>query len=107
VAAATLLVLIGACGMTYALLMAQGRRFMADAEIGRGLTLLNCACFLGAAVLQGLSGLVVDGALSLGVSEAGAYRWLFVFLAVYLAAALAAYLPSGDRPPRPSGVRPA
>jgi predicted MFS family arabinose efflux permease len=95
--AAALLVLIGACGMTYALLMAQGRRFMADAEIGRGLTLLNGACFLGAAVLQGLSGLVVDGALALGAGEAGAYRWLFAFLAAYLAAALVLYLPSRDR----------
>ena len=57
---------IGALGMTYALLMAQGRRFLAEHEIGRGLTVLNCACFAGAATMQALSGLVVDLAQPFG-----------------------------------------
>ena len=96
-AAAALLVVASAAGSTYALLMAQGRRFMADAEVGRRLTLLNGACFLGTAVLQGLSGLVVEAAAAAGAGPAGTYRWLFAFLAAYLGVALLAYLRSEDR----------
>jgi predicted MFS family arabinose efflux permease len=95
--AAALLVVLGAADTTYALVMAQGRRFMADAEVGRGLTLLNGACFLGAAVLQWLSGLVVGAAQGAGLEPAATYRWLFGFLAVYFAVALVTYLPSQDR----------
>lgn len=95
--AAGLLTVLGAADATYALVMAQGRRFMADAEVGRGLTLLNCACFAGAATLQWLSGFVVGAAQGAGLDPAGTYRWLFGFLAVYLALALLTYLPSRDR----------
>jgi sugar phosphate permease len=95
--AAGLLALLGAADVTYALLMAQGRRFMADAEVGRGLTLLNAFCFLGAATLQWLSGLVVGAAQHAGLGPGGTYRWLFGFLAAYLAVALVTYLPSKDR----------
>ena len=95
-AATALLALLGGLGMTYALLMAQGRRFLAPHEVGRGLTFLNCACFAGAATLQALSGVVVEQAR--GAEPAGAYRALFLFLALLLAAALAAYSRSHDAP---------
>ena len=87
--------------MTYALLMAQGRRFLAEHEIGRGLTVLNCACFAGAATMQALSGLVVDLAQDFG--PAATWRALFLFLAAALAVAAATYLRSED--PRRIGGR--
>jgi hypothetical protein len=80
--------------MTYALLMAQGRRFMAGHEIGRGLTFLNCACFTGAALIQLSSGIVVE--LARGADPAAAYRALFLFLAALLAAALLCFTRSED-----------
>ena len=95
-AATALLALLGGLGMTYALLMAQGRRFLAPHEVGRGLTFLNCACFAGAATLQALSGVVVEQAS--GAEPAAAYRALFLVLALLLAAALAAYSRSHDAP---------
>jgi predicted MFS family arabinose efflux permease len=99
VTATLLLTVIGALGMTYALLMAQGRRFLADHEIGRGLTVLNCACFAGAATMQALSGLVVDLAQPSGPTAT--WRALFLFLAAVLVAALAGYRRSPD--PRRAG----
>jgi sugar phosphate permease len=95
VAATGLLAALGLFGMTYALLMAQGRRFLAAHEIGRGLTFLNGACFTGAALIQASSGVVVDIARrSLGPEQA--FAGLFLFLALVLTAALAAYRHSVD-----------
>jgi hypothetical protein len=75
--------------------MAQGRRFMAGHEIGRGLTFLNRACFTGAALIQFSSGIVVE--LARGAADpAAAYRALFLFLAALLAAALLCFTRSED-----------
>ena len=86
--------MLAGLGMTYALLMAQGRRFLADHEIGRGLTVLNCACFAGAATMQALSGVVVDLAQDWG--PVAPWRALFLFLAGVLAVAIATYARSED-----------
>ena len=99
--ATVLLAAVGGLGMTYALLMAQGRRFLAEHEIGRGLTVLNGACFAGAATMQALSGLVVDLAQDFG--PVATWRALFLFLAAALAVAAATYLRSED--PRRIGGR--
>lgn len=99
--ATALLALFGFTGMTYALLMAQGRRFMGEGEIGRGLTFLNGACFTGAAVIQAASGMVVEAARDTGLDAAGTYRALFLALAAALALALLAYRRSADRRLRP------
>ncbi|HEX2525935.1 MAG TPA: MFS transporter [Geminicoccus sp.] len=56
--ASVALVLIGCFGSVFNMVMAQGRRFFAPHEMGRGLTLLNGACFGGAALLQVLTGQV-------------------------------------------------
>jgi predicted MFS family arabinose efflux permease len=93
--AAALLALFGFLGTTYALLMAQGRRFMEEREIGRGLTFLNGACMAGAATIQAMSGLVLELARTYGT--AAAYRLLFLFLAALLLAALLPYRRSADR----------
>lgn len=92
--ATLLLAMLAGLGMTYALLMAQGRRFLADHEIGRGLTVLNCACFAGAATMQALSGVVVDLAQDWG--PVAPWRALFLFLAGVLAVAIATYARSED-----------
>jgi predicted MFS family arabinose efflux permease len=89
------LVVIGAMGMTYALLMAQGRRFLAEQEIGRGLTLLNAACFAGAATVQAASGLVVELGQA-GGGTAASWRALFLFLAAVLTLAVGTYVRSAD-----------
>jgi predicted MFS family arabinose efflux permease len=92
-----LLAVFGFTGMTYALLMAQGRRFLGEAEVGRGLTFLNGACFSGAALIQASSGVVVELARGSGAGPAGAYAALFLFLAAALLLALLAYRRSSDR----------
>ncbi len=91
-----LLTLVGAASIHFAVVMAQARRFLADAQIGRGLTLLNGTSFAGAAILQILSGGIVAAAATPG-APAAAYRALFLFLALCLAAALAIYVLSTDR----------
>lgn len=94
--ATLLLTLIGAGSIHFAVVMAQARRFLDDAQVGRGLTLLNGTSFAGAAILQILSGWIVAAAATPG-DPAAAYRALFLFLALCLAAALALYLRSTDR----------
>jgi predicted MFS family arabinose efflux permease len=54
--ASVALVLVGCFGSVFNMVMAQGRRFFAPHEMGRGLTLLNGACFGGAALLQAGTG---------------------------------------------------
>ncbi|WP_191059509.1 MFS transporter [Geminicoccus harenae] len=73
------LVLVGCFGSVFNMVMAQGRRFFAPEEMGRGLTLLNGACFAGAALLQALTGQVA--------ASAAPPVWTAVFLS--LAALLA------------------
>jgi sugar phosphate permease len=96
IAAATLLAALGALGATYPLIMAQGRQFLADHEIGRGLTLLNGSCFIGAAFVQAGSGVViVAGSTSLEAQHSG-YALLFLTLALLLAASIAVFRRSSD-----------
>lgn len=93
-AATLLLASLGLVGMTYAILMAQGRRFLGPGELGRGLTLLNCACFAGAATIQALSGVVVQEVAGAGPELA--YSALFAFLAAALVLASLVYARSPD-----------
>ena len=68
------LMLIGCFGSVFNMVMAQGRRFFAAHEMGRGLTLLNAGCFGGAALLQ-----VITGQVAAGVA---APNWTAVFLSL-------------------------
>jgi predicted MFS family arabinose efflux permease len=76
------LVLIGCFGSVFNMVMAQGRRFFAPQEMGRGLTLLNGACFAGAALLQALTGQVA--------ASATPPVWTAVFLSLAALLAIAA-----------------
>lgn len=94
--ATMLLTAFAALAATYPLIMAQGRRFLSDAEVGRGLTFLNGTCFFGAASIQVASGFVLDVAQATSRSPSTAYSWLFLFLSGLLILALAAYSRSAD-----------
>ena len=95
--AAALLALVGAAGIHFALVMAQGRRFLPDHLVGRGLTLLNGTAFAGAALVQLGSGAVIDGARAGGTTNLASFSLLFVFLAALLGLTLLPYLRSADR----------
>ena len=95
---AAALTLFVAGGATYVLIMTQGRQFLPSRQVGRGITLLNFANFLGAAILQQASGLVAQRAGDLGQPPSAVYGWVFAFLAACLAIATAVYFRSHDKP---------
>ncbi len=95
--ASAMLALVALAGIHFALVMAQGRRFLPEHLVGRGLTLLNGTAFLGAAAVQFGSGAVIDAAAAAGLSRLGGFALLFGFLAALLAATLVPYLRSADR----------
>ncbi|MDF1585772.1 MFS transporter [Marinimicrococcus flavescens] len=94
--AAALAGVVGLTGMTYSLIMAQGRRFLGPQEIGRGLTLLNGVNMAGAAVVQIATGAMVAALRALGLAPSEIYGWLFAALALALAGALLVYRRSRD-----------
>ena len=106
-AAAAAFVLIGACGQTYVIVLGQARAGFSDRLIGRLITTLNTAVFLGNFVMQALSGLIVRAfqEASGAVPEIG-YRVVFGFLAATVAAALLIYATSADSRPSEDAARP-
>jgi predicted MFS family arabinose efflux permease len=106
-AAAGVFFLIGACGQTYVIVLAHGRAGFADRLIGRLITTLNTAVFLGNFTMNALTGLIVrafqgaDGA----VAEAG-YRLVFAFLALAVTLALMVYATSAEARPSEDATRP-
>ncbi len=96
----TLFVIIGATGQTYVMVLSHGRAGFADRLVGRAVTSLNMAAFLGTAFLQAASGAIVrqfqlpDG----NIPEHG-YRVLFGFLAAIVFAALLIYRTSSEARP--------
>ena len=106
-AAAGVFFLIGACGQTYVVVLAHARAGFADRLIGRLITTLNTAVFLGNFTMNALSGLIVrafqgaDGA----VAEAG-YRVVFAFLALGVILALMVYATSAEAKPSEDATRP-
>lgn len=95
--AAAMLSLVALAGIHFALVMAQGRRFLPDHLVGRGLTLLNGTAFFGTAAVQLGSGAVIDASRAAGMSGLGGFSMLFAFLAGLLVVTLLPYLRSADR----------
>lgn len=87
-----MLVLIGFAGSTYTLLMAHGRLFLPPAQIGRGMTLLNCIGFVGTGLLQLGSGVLVEQLRAAGLAGERLYAILFAVIGGLCAVALLAYL---------------
>ena len=78
----------------------HGRTIFPDRLVGRGLTMLALAPFLGVAVMQMVTGPILDAFVESNglVSEAG-YRWMFAFIAVTTLAAVTVYARTADAKP--------
>jgi MFS family permease len=72
------------------LVMAHGMALLPQRLAGRGATTLNIALLGGAALIQSVSGALLEGAAQFAGAQ-GAYRVLFALLAAVLGAALACY----------------
>ncbi len=92
-----LFVLIGLLSGHFNLLHAHARAVLPDHLVGRGLTLQNMAAIGGVFAWQAATGFIVGAwAGADGSAPPEAYRTVFGFLAVLMAAGLAAYLPCKD-----------
>jgi len=90
--ATVLLLLFATIGSYVMLNHAYARALLPDHLIGRGLTFQNLSVFLGVAVIQAASGLIIGGFDGIaGQSPEIAYRWIFGFLAVLLVGAAAIF----------------
>ena len=99
-AALALLVLFTVASAFFMLIHAHARAILPDRLIGRGLTLQNLAVMLGVFVLQALAGVIVGAFEPAGaVAPEIAYRAAFGFLALALAAGIAAYARVADVAP--------
>ena len=95
--ATVLLLLFATIGSYVMLNHAHARAILPDHLIGRGLTFQNLAVFMGVAVIQSASGLIVGGFDHVdGRSPEIAYRWIFAFLAVLLIVAAAIFAKATD-----------
>jgi len=99
-AAIILIAIIGACGMTYGVLMAHARAFFPDRILGRGITLMNVLFIGGAGILQPVSGGIVASMSANGSDAAATFSVIHLLFGLLLAAASAIYLFSRDMPPR-------
>jgi hypothetical protein len=84
--------LIGAFGTTYAVLMAHGRTFLPDHLLGRGITLMNFTFMTGTAIVQLISGRVVDALKAAGHSSADVFATLHLGFGIALLLATLVYL---------------
>ena len=92
--------LIGFLSAYTTLIIAHGRCFYSDRQMGRGVTVVNTAVLLGAGTLQAVTG-AIAGVLAPGATSlpADVYRIIFATLAAVLLAALAVYRHCPDVPP--------
>jgi MFS family permease len=81
-------------------IIAHGRAFYSDRQMGRGVTVVNTAVLLGSGTWQAITG-AIAGVLAPGAASLppDAYRVIFATLAVALACALFIYRHCPDKPP--------
>jgi len=96
---AALFTLMGMVSSYSSMITTHGRAIFPNHLVGRGMTTNNMSVFLGAAILQWLSGLVIGAALDAGLSEAEAFRVMFGFLAVLLVIGVSVYSRIDDAKP--------
>lgn len=97
----TLLIAHGVVAVFYILLLAHTRSLFPDRLVGRAFTAINFANFVGVALLQTASGVLVGLFPEVaGAPPAEAYRAVFGFLAIVQAAGLTIYAGVRDAPPR-------
>jgi hypothetical protein len=87
-----LLLLVGGLGMHFAIVMAHARSFMPTHLLGQGVTMMNLVFFVGAGLVQWLSGRYVRAAELSSVAPADIYGRLFTGFGLVLGVALAVYL---------------
>jgi len=82
-------------------ILAHGRAFFSDQLVGRSLTTVNCVIFVGVGVIQVATGFIVGAfpTSAEGAAPESAYRAVFGFLALVVAAALVIYTRTEDAPP--------
>lgn len=97
--AVALLAAIGAVGMTYAVLLAHACSFLPGHLLGRGITLINFFFFLGAGLLQPLSGALVAALSAQGKSPQQVFGVLHMTFGGLMLAACLVYLLSTDKRP--------
>lgn len=95
---ATLLTGIGYLAGYTIVIIVHGRGFYPDHLMGRGVTVVNTAVLGGAAVMQGITGLIA-GILAPGALElpTDVYRAIFATLAIVLTSAIAVYSTCPDK----------
>lgn len=89
--ATALLAIIGAAGISYAVLLAHARPFFPEHLLGRGMTFANFVFIGGAGLLQVTSGLYVDALKSQGLEAEAVYSRLHLALAATFAVATVIY----------------
>jgi predicted MFS family arabinose efflux permease len=107
---ASLLVVLGVFGFAgafYVLTMPHAKGLFADRLAGRAMTSISLAAFAGVAVMQPLTGFVLDAFAGDTVPPPeSAYRGMFAFLTVMLVVALLIYSRSRDVKPGAPQPRP-
>lgn len=98
-AVVVLLVLFGATAGFSVTNVAMGRATVPERLMGRGVTMVNFATFVGNALLQVVAGNLIGLFVSSGPAPETAYRALFAVLALIYAGATLVYLPLPDRKP--------
>ncbi|MBZ9539112.1 MFS transporter [Modicisalibacter tunisiensis] len=90
-------VAVGFFGFNYPLLMAHCRSFLVPAYYGRGMAFLTALSFIGVAIVQGLSGWVMNLAYENQFTQVERYQLLFFLLAGVLMLTTTIYLFSKPR----------
>ena len=104
--AAALLVALGGFGVYAMMIIAHGRAIFPERLVGRGLTVVNFANFIGGAVMQMAAGMIVGAFPAVdGAAPEAAYRLVFGFLAATIVLALVFYARAADA--KPSEAAPA
>ncbi|MFD2190389.1 MFS transporter [Pistricoccus aurantiacus] len=84
-------VAVGLFGFNYPLLMAHSRSFLAPAYHGRGMAFLTALSFIGVALIQSVSGWMMELTYAMHMPPGEQYRLLFILLGGALALATLAY----------------
>jgi predicted MFS family arabinose efflux permease len=99
--------IIGAAGLTYAILMAHARLFFPAHLLGRGVTFMNFLFIGGAGILQWLSGLLVEAGREAGTPPGSVFGQLHLAFGTLLLLATVVYLAAPARPDDGCAIRPA
>jgi predicted MFS family arabinose efflux permease len=105
-AALALVAVIGAVGMTYAILMAHARLFFPAHLLGRGVTFMNFLIIGGAGIVQWLSGLLVHAGRTAGRAPDAVFGELHLAFGAVLLMATLVYIAAPVRPVE-GAIRPA